>query len=134
MTTNITAVVRPSATQENRVEVTIPDRSASRPDQSDASSQTSNIKITSNSIAEATASAAELQAITRALPSSVTGITFPRTLLQPTETAELIDFIDTTPRQATFATAQLENSAAVSNYQRANAVGVASDFLLNDLA
>ena len=48
-----------------------------------------SVKITNNSIAEATASPRELDALNRALPTSLASITWPRTLLAPSEEGQV---------------------------------------------
>ena len=90
----------------------------------------SNLKITTNSIAEASATPAELEAVTRALPASLQSITFPRTLLQPSEEAVLIGFINELDTQVTNAAV----ASAAGSYARTGQITSNADYLLNDIA
>ena len=90
-----------------------------------------NLKITSNSIAEATASSAELAAIIRSQPRSLNAIVWPRTLLEPSEAARLISAANSL---STTETRSSEVVAAASNYARSSTLTAVPDYLLNDLA
>ena len=90
-----------------------------------------NLKITSNSIAEASASSAELDAVTRAQPQSLNAIVWPRTLLEPSDEAQLISVVNSL---STTETRSSEVVAAASNYARSSTLTAVPDYLLNDLA
>lgn len=89
-----------------------------------------SLKITGNSIAEATASPGELDAYTRSLPQSLTSITFPRTLLQPSE--EVVFSVDSGAQAPSRNVS--ESAQAASNYQRVGDITINQELAINAIA